>query len=228
MIAYDMLGHGDSPRPAADVDLADYASQLHELLEHLQLAKAVIVGFSMGGLVARAFALHYPQQTAALVVLNSVFERSAEQRAGVLARASQAAEYGPDANAEAALSRWFSPEYRAANPAQVEAIRQTLSSNDAEGYLTTYRLFASQDMYGADRLGSIQVPTLIATGELDAGSTPQMALQLAQRIAGGRAVVLAEQRHMMPVESPRLVNRMLLQFLAELTQVTNSAEGIVA
>lgn len=228
VIAYDMLGHGDSPRPAADVGLADYASQLHELLEHLQLAKAVIVGFSMGGLVARAFALDYPQQTTALVVLNSVFERSAEQRAGVLARASQAAEYGPDANAEAALSRWFSAEYRAANPAQVEAIRQTLSSNDAEGYLTTYRLFASQDMYGADRLGSIQVPTLVATGELDAGSTPQMALQLAQRIAGGRSVVLAEQRHMMPVESPRLVNRMLLQFLAELAQTANSAEGIVA
>jgi pimeloyl-ACP methyl ester carboxylesterase len=79
----------------------------------------------------------------------------------------QAAEQGPDANAEAALSRWFSREYKAANPAQVAAIRQVLASNDPQGYHTTYSLFATQDMYRADDLGSIQVPTLIATGELD-------------------------------------------------------------
>jgi pimeloyl-ACP methyl ester carboxylesterase len=228
VIVYDMLGHGESPRPTVDVGLADYARQLHELLEHLDVPQAVVVGFSMGGLVARAFALHYAQQTTALVVLNSVFERSPEQRDGVLARASQAAQYGPGANAEAALSRWFSPEYRAANPAQMEAIRQTLARNDAQGYLIAYRLFASQDMFGAEALGSIRVPVLVATGELDSGSTPQMAVQLAQRIDGARAVVLVEQRHMMPVESPRLVNRMLLQFLGEFTPLPNSAKGRVA
>jgi pimeloyl-ACP methyl ester carboxylesterase len=108
------------------------------------------------------------------VVLNSVFNRSAEQRRGDRPH-RQAAEHGPDANAEAALSRWFSREYQAANPAQIAAIRQTLASNDPQGYLTTYELFATQDMYRADDLGSIQVPTLIATGELDPGSTPEMA-----------------------------------------------------
>ncbi len=63
-----------------------------------------------------------PQRLQSLVVLNSVFNRTAEQRAGVIARTAQAAEHGPDANAEAALSRWFSREYQAANPAQIAAI----------------------------------------------------------------------------------------------------------
>ena len=228
VIVYDMLGHGDSPRPAADTDLAGYADQLRELLDHLSVTQAMVVGFSMGGLVARAFALHHEQRIAALVVLNSVFNRSAEQRAGVIARTAQAAEHGPDANAEAALSRWFSSEYQGANPAQIAAIRQTLAGNDAQGYLTTYTLFATQDMYRVDDLASIRVPTLIATGELDPGSTPLMAEQLAQRIPGARAVVLAEQRHMMPVESPRLVNQMLLEFLEQASQPQNTAEGIVA
>src|SRR5690606_15054671 len=111
VIAYDMLGHGQSPRPAADTDLQGYAAQLAELLDHLQIPQATVIGFSMGGLVARAFALHHPQRLAALVVLNSVFNRSPEQSAGVIARAAQAAEHGPDANAEAALARWFSREY---------------------------------------------------------------------------------------------------------------------
>ncbi|MFK0087864.1 alpha/beta fold hydrolase [Pseudomonas sp. NPDC090755] len=228
VIAYDMLGHGQSPRPQQGCGLPGYAAQLAELLDHLQLPQATIIGFSMGGLVARAFALHYPQRLAALVVLNSVFNRSAEQRAGVIARTAQAAEHGPDANAEAALARWFSREYQAANPAQIAAIRQTLASNDPQGYLTTYELFATQDMYRADDLGSIQVPTLIATGEWDLGSTPDMTRQLARRIPGAQSVVLAEQRHMMPVESPRLVNQMLLDFLGDAKTLSDSAKGIVA
>lgn len=228
VIAYDMLGHGDSPRPEPGTGLLGYADQLRELLDHLGLTQVTVIGFSMGGLVARAFALHYPQYLQGLVVLNSVFNRTPEQRAGVIARTAQAAQHGPDANAEAALSRWFSREYQAANPAQIAAIRQTLASNDPQGYLTTYELFATQDMYRADDLGNIRVPTLIATGELDPGSTPEMAEQLAQRIPGARAAVLAEQRHMMPVESPRLVNQLLLDFLATAQARPNPIKGIVA
>ncbi|WP_459205392.1 alpha/beta fold hydrolase [Pseudomonas sp. MLB6B] len=228
VICYDMLGHGQSRLPAADTSLQAYADQLAELLDHLQIPQATVIGFSMGGLVARAFALHYPQRLSALVVLNSVFNRSTEQRAGVIARAAQAAELGPDANVDAALDRWFSREYKAANPAQVAAIRQTLAQNDPSGYHTTYSLFATQDMYRADDLGSIQAPTLIATGELDAGSTPTMARQLAARIPNAQSVVLAEQRHMMPVEAPREVNRMLLDFLTHARTLNESAKGIVA
>ncbi|MBA1205133.1 alpha/beta fold hydrolase [Pseudomonas capeferrum] len=228
VIAYDMLGHGKSPLPDVGTDLQGYAAQLAELLDHLQIPQATVIGFSMGGLVARAFALHYPQRISALVVLNSVFNRTPEQSAGVIARAAQAAELGPDANVDAALERWFSREYKAANPAQVAAIRQTLASNDPQGYHTTYSLFATQDMYRADDLGSIQVPALIATGELDLGSTPTMTRQLAARIPGAQSVVLAEQRHMMPVEAPREVNRMLLDFLSHARTLSDSAKGIVA
>jgi pimeloyl-ACP methyl ester carboxylesterase len=227
VIAYDMLGHGASPRPAADTQLDGYAEQLQELLDHLGLEQATVIGFSMGGLVARAFALHFPQRISGMVILNSVFNRSAEQRAGVIARTSQAAEHGPDANAAEALSRWFSREYQAANPAQIAAIRQVLADNDPQGYLTTYTLFATQDMYRADDLGDIRVPTLIATGELDPGSTPDMARQLALRIPGAQVAILPEQRHMMPVESPRLVNQALLEFLTR-ADVNNQAKGIVA
>ncbi|MBT1266133.1 alpha/beta fold hydrolase [Pseudomonas sp. NPDC087814] len=228
VITYDMLGHGASPRPAAGTPLLGYADQLLELLDHLQLPQATVIGFSMGGLVARAFALHYPERLQGLVVLNSVFNRSAEQRAGVIARTAQAAEHGPDANAEAALSRWFSREYQAANPAQIAALRETLAGNDPQGYLTTYELFATQDMYRADDLKGLRTPTLVATGELDPGSTPEMARQLADRIPGATVAVLAEQRHMMPVESPRLVNQLLLGFLDTVYTQKNPIKGIVA
>ena len=53
VITYDMLGHGASPRPASGTPLLGYAEQLLELLDHLQLPAATVIGFSMGGLVAR-------------------------------------------------------------------------------------------------------------------------------------------------------------------------------
>ena len=103
-----------------------------------------------------------------------------------------------------------------------------MASNDPQGYLTTYELFATQDMYRADDLGSIQAPTLVATGELDPGSTPEMARQLAARIPGAQVAILDEQRHMMPVESPRLVNQVLLDFLHQALSLPNQTKGIVA
>lgn len=228
VITYDMLGHGDSALPPQDAGLETYAAQLQELLDHLGLERAAVVGFSMGGLVARAFALQYPQRLGAMVILNSVFNRTPEQREGVVARTRQVAEFGPDANVEAALARWFSLEYQAASAAQIQAIRQVLSGNHPQGYLTTYALFATQDMYRADELGSIAAPTLVATGELDPGSTPEMARQLAARIPGAQVQILEEQRHMMPVESPRLVNQMLLPFLANANRLEHQAKGNVA
>ena len=83
-------------------------------------------------------------------------------------------------------------------------------------------------MYRADDLKGLRVPTLVATGELDPGSTPEMARQLADRIPGATVAVLAEQRHMMPVESPRLVNQMLLEFLQFAHSRQNHIKGIVA
>jgi pimeloyl-ACP methyl ester carboxylesterase len=55
-----------------------------------------------------------------------------------------------------------------------------------------------------------------------------MARQLAMRIHGAQVQILAEQRHMMPVESPRLVNQMLLDFLKQADAQNHSAKGIVA
>lgn len=60
VIAYDMLGHGESALPTEDASLDDYADQLLALLDELKLPTATVVGFSMGGLVARALPCAIP------------------------------------------------------------------------------------------------------------------------------------------------------------------------
>lgn len=213
VITLDMLGHGGSPAPAADAGLDDYADQVAALMDHLGVDKAVLIGFSMGALVARAFALRFAARLSGLVLLNGVFNRSEAVRATILGRVDEVRQAGPAANSDAAIERWFTPEFRAAQPGYIADLRAHMAGNDHHGYLISYGLFASQDSFGADRLSEIAVPTLVATGEFDVGSTPEMTRELAARIPGAKAEVIADARHMMPVEMPEQTNALLLGFL---------------
>lgn len=213
VIAYDMLGHGESALPTEDATLDDYADQLLALLDELDLPAATVVGFSMGGLVARAFALRYPSRLNAMVVLSSVFDRNDQQRAGALRRLDETRKQGPTANVDGALERWFSPSFRDAHPECIAAVHHRVTSNHPEGYYRSYALFVTQDNFGLDRLSSIRVPVLIATGELDPGSTPNMASALAEHLPNANVHILRGQRHMAPVEAASEVNALLSRFL---------------
>ncbi|MBW3694966.1 alpha/beta fold hydrolase [Vibrio sp. T187] len=216
IISYDMLGHGESPEPQSGDTVEAYAEQLERLIKELKIESPVtVVGFSMGGLVARAFALKYSHRVDRLVVLNSVFNRTEEQRKNVLLRCKDVEKFGPGANVDAAIERWFSMEYRGANPAQIAAFAERIITNSKNGYLHTYKLFGESDNYGISKLHKLDVPTLVATGELDIGSTPEMAHGLALHLPQAKVIVLEQQRHMMPVESPQIVNKMLLRFFEE-------------
>ena len=65
-----------------------YARQLCGLLDHLQIDKAAIVGFSIGGMINRRFALDYADRLSALAILNSPHDRGDEAQALVEARAA--------------------------------------------------------------------------------------------------------------------------------------------
>ncbi|WP_428773933.1 alpha/beta fold hydrolase [Vibrio sp.] len=226
IIGYDMLGHGESPDPQEDSTIEAYADQLESLISELNLAKPItVVGFSMGGLVARAFALKYTHRIDRLVILNSVFNRTEDQRNNVLSRCQEVKKLGPGANVEAAIERWFSKEYRGASPAQISAFKERIVTNSKQGYLQTYQLFGENDNYGKQQLNRLHLPVLLATGELDVGSTPEMAYRLAQYLPNSQVVVLEQQRHMMPVEAPHLVNEMLLAFIQDQPQQEKSKKA---
>ena len=73
-IAISLRGHGDSSRPDGGYDPADFAADVRGCLDALAIPSAVIVGHSMGSLVAQRFAIDYPERTQALVVMGSAPE----------------------------------------------------------------------------------------------------------------------------------------------------------
>ena len=66
------------------------------------------------------------------------------------------------------------------------------------------------------RLGAIRVPTLCVAGELDKSSPPDIVATIAERIAGARFVVIPGAPHMLFIEQPRAVARVIGDFLARL------------
>ena len=216
VIAIDMLGHGGSMPPPEDAGLDSYADHVAAVLDHAGIDKAALIGFSMGALVARAVALRHRERVEALVLLNGVFDRSPDVRDTILARVADVTADGPRANIDGAIERWFSAKFRHENAGYLANLRANFIANDPVGYAVTYRLFATEDRYGEAELSSLDVPTLVATGEHDVGSTPAMAGALAARIPGAAFRIVDGARHMMPVEMADATNALLMDFLASI------------
>lgn len=214
VIRYDMLGHGLSAKPPGRRRLGDFVAQLRRLHDYFGVGPAAVVGFSMGGLIARGYVASHPAMVERLVLVNTVFGRSPAQRAAIQSRATLVEREGPAATIDAALARWFSPGFLAGHPELEAALRERLAGNDRHGYLEAYRMYANADGELSGDLEAIACPTLVLTGANDAGSTPAMAEAMAARVQDGRCLVFPGQRHMGLVEDPEPAIAALREFLS--------------
>ena len=213
VVTYDLAGHARS-RPAADpVTLASFSSQLHRFLDELGIAKAALAGFSLGGMIVRRFAINHPDRTSALVVLNSAHDRSEVERTAVERRVAQAAKEGPEATIDAAIERWFTPDYRAAHPDAIAEVRSCILANDRTVYPKSYRVLAEGDAEIAAAISALSVPFLAMTSEEDHGNSPDMARRMAAIVPDGEVIVVPGLRHMGIWEAPETFTGAMLDFL---------------
>ncbi|HXH83329.1 MAG TPA: alpha/beta hydrolase [Candidatus Tectomicrobia bacterium] len=78
LIAYDLRGRGDSDKPARGYSLAHHDADLAGLLDHFGLARAVLMGHSLGAHIAVRFAAHHPERVDRLVLFDGGLDVRAE------------------------------------------------------------------------------------------------------------------------------------------------------
>ncbi|MBC9730753.1 alpha/beta fold hydrolase [Streptomyces sp. TRM68367] len=205
----DLRGHGASPPAAPGVSLAELATDVAALLD----GPAHVVGFSLGALVAQQLALVRQELVTSLTLVSSVADRSEEERAAV-ARRRERAHQDFAGSAAAAVERWFSAEWRAREPMLAQTVRNTLLGNDRTSYLACYDVFATADAALWPRLPRITAPTLAVTGADDPGSTPEMSRRLAARVPGADPVIVPGARHLLPLEHPEELTKVILEHTA--------------
>jgi len=217
VLSYNLYGHGGSSAPPETPSLSLFSTQLAGLLDHCGIDRAVIGGFSLGGMIARRFAQDTPDRALGLIILHSPHKRSEAAQTAILKRVDQAREMGPSSTVEAALERWFTDAFRAANPAMMGAVRGWVTANQKPIYHTIYRVLAS----GIDEIvapdPAISCPALVLTGDEDYGNGPEMTQAIAAEISGASAVILKGLRHMALAEAPDAVNTPIRAFLDTLS-----------
>ena len=215
VVTFDLMGHGESADPPGDPDLAMFGGQIADLLDECGVDRCAVVGFSLGGMIARRFAIDRPGRLSALAIVNSAHGRSEAERAAILERVEAVRRAGPAATVDAALERWFTNDFRSRSPQAMNLVRQWVMANRKDVYASMYRVLAEGDAEIADSVNLIRCPTLVMTGEGDSGNSPAMARRMAAAIPGAQAVILPALRHMGLAEDPIAFNAPLVTFLSK-------------
>jgi len=206
----DLRGHGKSPYvPAAS--LADYADDVHALLVKLSFSPCAVAGFAMGGMVAQALAVNYPQDVRAAVFANINHEQTKESYAALMSRASDAKRDGMAKIVGTTMQRWFTEPFIAKGGDA--AVRARLVGDDVRAWCDAFIAMANVDI--AAKLKEIKVPTLCLAGEVDKSTPPAAVKAMADTIPGARYVMLPGAPHMPFVEMPQDVAKVVGGFFRE-------------
>ena len=211
VLRLDLRGHGRSGRIEGACTLADFIRDVLDVIDTVGVAKADVVGFSLGGLIAQGTALSHPSRVDRLVLISAVAGRTDEERAKVRARLEVLQNEGIEAVMAAAQERWFTPAFVRAHPEKVHYRMEQLKRNDFDSYKAAYTVFSMSDL--GERLHEIRHRTLIVTGEHDVGSNTRMARYMHDQISDSKLQILPELRHSVLVEAPELVGSLLTRFL---------------
>ena len=209
VLAYDILGHGKTPLNKNIISFDDFSDQLLNLIDELKFEKIHLIGFSIGSLIARNFAVRNNNRLKTLTLLCSVFKRNKEQQQIVndrfeLSKKSRSL-------SRQALKRWFTDQYLEKNPNIFEKITSILIQNNMENFLKIYELFVKHK--DDEKFENIKSKTLIMTGENDIGSTPVMSRNLSKEIAHSKVEIVSQGKHLCSIEYADDVNKTIKEFI---------------
>jgi len=212
VIAWDAPGYGESaPLAPATPSAADYADALASFLDALGVATAIVVGHSLGALIAASFARRHPARVRALILGDPA---SGYGRLEPVARAAKTRErldlldaHGPAGLAERRAAGLLSP---AAPAAAIAKVRSVMAAIRPDGYAQAVRMLGAADIF-ADLPPAR--PTLVVWGGADRVTTPESCRAVADAIAGAERVELPGLGHACYVEDPAAFESALRAFL---------------
>lgn len=200
LIRYDARGHGSSDVPPSPYMLDRLGSDLVAVLDALGVARAHVVGASLGGLVALWLAARHPERVDAAVFAGTAARigtpQAWEERAA-LVRAG-----GTGAVVDLVMGRFFSERFRRECPDVVGGFADVLRRQSPEGYVGTCTALRDGDLRG--ELSSIEARSLVLVGNEDVSTPPADAELLRASIDGARLMVLEGVGHLCTVERPEV------------------------
>jgi 3-oxoadipate enol-lactonase len=195
IVRYDARGHGRSDVPAGPYSIDQLADDAIAVLDAAAIERAAFCGLSLGGMIGESLGARHSQRFTVLVLANTAAivgpaqiwnDRIAAVNSGGMA-----------ALRAGILERWFTPEFRAAQPAVVAGIGAQLDATDPAGYAAACAAVRDMDQRAA--LRDIRLPVLVIVGSRDPSTPPADGEYIAAQIPGARLVAL-EAAHISNLE----------------------------
>jgi len=220
LILWEPRGHARSESPAdpAKVTFGHWVLDLHDLLHHLQLDRAVVGGLSLGAGIATRLTLAHPERVRALIVVDSSSAVGLPLSVDNLVMRARSIkvtlEGGMDAMAEFAIASNPNVSGRIKlDPSARQEIFDYYRMLTPIGYANALRALLQMD-YITDRLPEISVPTLLVCGDEDPSLQPMRLME--KKVKQARFVLLSPAGHFGNRDQPEAFNRAVIEFLDEI------------
>ena len=211
LLRYDKRGHGLSDCPPGPYIIRDHSADLLALLDHSRIHQAVLIGVSVGGMIALDITARHPERVKGLVLCDTGAKIGTPEFWE--ARIAAIREHGLSEVATTVLQRWFAPSFAEAHPAAYQGYYNMLSRTPEEGYIATCQAIRDADL--RPTLKDIHAKTLIMCGAEDASTPPELGRELAQALPNARFDLIQNAGHLPSIEQPTVLAAKIKAFLEE-------------
>lgn len=212
VLRYDLRGQGGTEASAAPYSMDLLVDDLIGLLDSLGVKKTHLVGLGLGGAIAQAAAIDHPDRLLSLVPCCCRARMVPDFATLWHGLIDAVKKNGFESIVEPTAQRWFSEEFKAANPGVLDGVRRMIRRTSEAGYLGCVGAFLGLDL--EDRLPAIRAPALYVSGAEDRiGGPPALMAGLAAKVPGARHVSVARAAHIANIQNPAGFNAALADFL---------------
>jgi pimeloyl-ACP methyl ester carboxylesterase len=216
VIAPDLPGYGESPPLAQIMSMRRFADAVLELLDALDVARATVVGLSMGGLVAMELGVAQPERVDGLVLAATTAAPATEEDAERRRRAAADIEAnGMLGHTAEMLPRLFGPA-ASRDPALTVPIVTTMLRTSPAGAAAALRGRAERPDYER-LLRELRPPALVVAGDRDAYSTKEVTDQLVAALPDPEMLILPGVGHFPNLEAPDAFDAAVRAFARRVT-----------
>jgi 3-oxoadipate enol-lactonase len=205
-LRYDKRGHGLSDAPPAPYSMTDHAKDLCGLLEHLTIDKAILVGISVGGMIALQTALLRPEKVNALVLCDTGAKIGTEESWRERIDAVQQGHM--ETVAKTVIGRWFTPTFFEKNAAEAQGYFNMLTRTPLEGYMGTCAALRDADL----RSSVSALKALVLCGSEDQSTPPSLNQELAT-LLNAPFEGIDGAGHLPCIEQAEVMSQRILSFL---------------
>jgi 3-oxoadipate enol-lactonase len=216
-VSVDYPGFGESPLIKNGMDMTDYGEIIFDLLQQLDVRKAVFVGLSMGGYVALALFRKHRELFSGLVLANTRASSDSKEARNNRFRIIETLRKKGDPTFVYDLhtDKFFTPQTRQKNPALVSQVYQMMTEATVEGIIQAQQAMAER-FDSIELLGEINIPVLIISGINDPIISLTETMEMAKKCPQASLEIIENAAHLSNLEKAEEFNHLLLEYLQKI------------